>query len=69
MIGLKFFFQLMSPFDTGDLDKLSSLFYDEGEEYSELKIAINGYDTIPEYLAKGLSIELNERVHAVRLFC
>ncbi len=62
----KFFLSTYVTFDTGDLDKLSSLLYDEGEEYSGVeKIAINGYDTIPEYLAKGLSIELNERVHAI----
>ncbi len=50
-------------FDTGDLDKLSSIFYNEGEEFDgEERIATNGYDTIPNYLANGLNIQLNQRV-------
>lgn len=50
-------------FDTGDLDKLSSLLYDEGEVYNGVdKIAVNGYDTLATYLAKNIEIKLNERV-------
>ncbi len=50
-------------FDTGDLDKLSSLFYYEGELYDDSeKMITNGYDCIPEFLAKEIDIQLNERV-------
>ena len=53
-------------FDTGDLNKLSSLLYHEGEEYGGVeKIATNGYDTIPNYLANGLNIQLNQRVSKI----
>ena len=53
-------------FDLGDLDKVSSTLYDEGEEFSgEERIAINGYDTIPNYLANGLSVQLNQRVSKI----
>lgn len=59
----KFFLSTYITFDTGDLDKLSSLLYDEGEEFGgEEKISTNGYDTIPNYLANGINIELNQRV-------
>lgn len=59
----KFFLSTYLTFDTGDLNNLSSLFYNEGEEFgSEEKIAVNGYDTIPNYLANGLDIRLNQRV-------
>ncbi|MGF7218156.1 monoamine oxidase [Spirosoma lacussanchae] len=62
----KFLLSTYVTFDTGDLNKLSSLLYDEGEEFSGAeKIALNGYDTIAEYLAKGLSVQLNQRVSAV----
>jgi monoamine oxidase len=50
-------------FDTGDLDKLSSVLYDEGEEYGGIeKIATNGYDTVAQYLASGLQVQFNQRV-------
>jgi monoamine oxidase len=53
-------------FDTGDLNKLSSLLYHEGEEYGGAEqIATNGYDTIAHHLAKGLNIQLNQRVSKV----
>lgn len=62
----KFFLSTYLTFDTGDLDKLSSLLYNEGEEYGGAeKIATNGYDSIPNYLAKGLTIQLNQRVNKV----
>lgn len=62
----KFFLSTYLTFDTGDLDKLSSLLYDEGEEYGGAeKIATNGYDTIANYLAKGLKVQLNQRVNKV----
>lgn len=50
-------------FDTGDLDKLSSLYYYEGELYDDSeKLITNGYDNIPNFLAKDLDVRLNERV-------
>ncbi len=59
----QFFVSSYLTFDTGDTDKLSSLFYNEGELYDDTeKLIINGYDRIPEFLAKGLDIRLNERV-------
>jgi monoamine oxidase len=59
----KFFLSTYLTFDTGDLNKLSSLLYNEGEEFGSIeKIATNGYDTIPNFLAKGLDIQLNQRV-------
>lgn len=62
----KFLLSTYVTFDTGDLDKLSSLLYNEGEEYSGIeKIATNGYDTIAQFLAKDLNILLNQRVSKV----
>jgi monoamine oxidase len=62
----RFFLSTFVTFDTGDIDKLSSLLYNEGEEYGGLeKISTNGYDTIPQYLAKGLEIRLNQRVSKI----
>ncbi len=62
----KFLLSTYMTFDTGDLDKLSSLLYYEGEEYAGVeKIATNGYDTIANYLANGLDIMLNQRVSAI----
>ncbi|MFY7810902.1 MAG: flavin monoamine oxidase family protein [Flavobacterium sp.] len=50
-------------FDTGDLNNLSSLYYNEGEVFGgEERIATNGYDKIPNYLALGLDIKLNQKV-------
>ena len=62
----KFLLSTYVTFDTGDLDQLSSLLYHEGEEYGGIeKIATNGYDTIPQYLATGLNVQLNQRVSAI----
>lgn len=62
----KFLLSTYVTFDTGDLDKLSSLIYNEGEEYSGIeKIATNGYDTITQFLSKDLNILLNQRVSKV----
>lgn len=59
----RFFLSTYITFDTGDLDQLSSLLYDAGEEYGGAeKIAVNGYDTIADHLAKNLDIRLNQRV-------
>lgn len=62
----KFLLSTYVTFDTGDLDKLSSLLYNEGEEYSGIeKISTNGYDTIAQFLSKDLNILLNQRVSKV----
>lgn len=59
----KFFLSSYVTFDCGDLDKLSSTLYDEGEVFVGVeKIAVNGYDTIANFLAKGLNVKLNQRV-------
>jgi predicted NAD/FAD-dependent oxidoreductase len=59
----QYFLSTYVTFDTGDLGNLSSLNYNEGEEFGGVeKIATNGYDTIPNYLANGLNIQLNQRV-------
>lgn len=62
----KFLLSTYVTFDTGDLNNLSSLLYNEGEEYTGVeKIATNGYDTIANYLANGLNIQLNQRVSKI----
>jgi len=62
----RFLLSTYVTFDTGDLDKLSSTLYNEGEEFGGIeKIVSNGYDTIANYLSTGLSIRLNERVSKV----
>lgn len=62
----KFFLSTYITFDTGDLNNLSSLLYNEGEEFGGVeKISTNGYDTIPNYLASGLNIQLNQRVSKI----
>ena len=62
----KFFLSTYVAFDTGALDKLSSLYYNEGEEFGgPEKIVVNGYDRIPALLAKDLDVRLNERVGTI----
>jgi monoamine oxidase len=62
----KFLLSTYVTFDTGDIDKLSSTIYNEGEEFDgEERIATNGYDTIPNYLATGINIQLNQRVSKI----
>ena len=62
----KFLLSTYVTFDTGDLNNLSSLLYNEGEEFDgEERIATNGYDTIPNYLANGLNVQLNQRVSKI----
>ena len=59
----KFFLSTYLTFDTGDLNNLSSLLYNQGEEFGgEERISTNGYDTIPNYLANGINVQLNQRV-------
>ncbi|MFY7987412.1 MAG: flavin monoamine oxidase family protein [Flavobacterium sp.] len=62
----KFLLSTYVTFDKGDLDKLSSTLYNEGEDFGgEERIATNGYDTITTYLATGLNIQLNQRVSKI----
>jgi monoamine oxidase len=62
----KFLLSTYVTFDTGDLNNLSSLLYNEGEEFGgKERIATNGYDTIPNYLANGLNVQLNQRVSKI----
>lgn len=62
----KFLLSTYITFDLGDLDKVSSTLYDEGEEFSgEERISTNGYDIIPNFLANGLNIQLNQRVSKI----
>jgi len=62
----KFLLSTYVTFDTGDLNNLSSLLYNEGEEFAgEERISTNGYDTIPNYLANGLNVQLNQRVSKI----
>lgn len=62
----KFLLSTYVTFDTGDLDQLSSLLYNEGEEFGGAeKIVTNGYDTIATYLANGLNVQLNQKVTQV----
>ena len=62
----KFFLSSFLTFDTGDLNNLSSLLYDGGLVFGgDEKISTNGYDTIPNYLATGLTIALNQQVSKI----
>ncbi len=62
----KFLLSTYVTFDTGDLNKLSSLLYNEGEEFNGIEtIATNGYDTIPQFLSNGLDIQLNQKVSTI----
>lgn len=62
----RFFLSTYMTFDLGDLDQISSLLYNEGEEFEGIEvISTNGYDTIPQYLAAGLEVQLNQRVSKV----
>lgn len=59
----QYFLSTYLTFDTGDLDQLSSLIYNEGEEFSgEERIATNGFQTIAEYLSQNLDIQFNQKV-------
>lgn len=62
----KFFLSTYMTFDRGDLDNLSSLLYNEGEVFEgEERISTDGFDTIPNYLAVGLDVQLNQRVSKI----
>lgn len=55
-------------FDTGsDISELSSHQIDDDEVFKGKDVIItNGYDTVANYLAKGLRIQLNEKVTAIK---
>jgi monoamine oxidase len=58
-----FFTSNYLTFDTGDLNRLSSTIYDEGEEFDGAEVVMtDGYDRIAQHLATGLDIRLNEPV-------
>lgn len=62
----KFLLSTYVTFDTGDLNRLSSKLYNEGEEFGGAEeIATNGYDTIANNLSRGISIQLNQRVSQI----
>jgi len=62
----KFFLSSYLTFDRGDISNLSSLLYNEGKVFEgEERIATNGYDTIANYLASGLNVQLNQRVSKI----
>ena len=62
----KFFLSTYFTFDRGDLFNVSSLLYNEGEEFDgEERISTNGYDTIPNFLAKDIKVLLNQRVSKI----
>ena len=53
-------------FNLGDVNKLSSLDYDQEEKFGvEEALVTNGYDSIPKFLAKDLDVHLNQRVSKV----
>ena len=59
----RFILSTYLTFDTGDLDKLSSLYYDEGEVFGgKDRIITNGYDTITNFLAQSVEVYLNSPV-------
>ncbi len=59
----KFLLSTYVTFDTGDLDRLSSTLYFEGEEFGGPEhIVTNGYDTLAKFLSQGLNIQVNHKV-------
>ena len=59
----RFILSAYMTFNLGDLDKLSSTGYDQGEEFGgDEALSTSGYDMIPKYLSQGLDIQLNQRV-------
>jgi monoamine oxidase len=63
----KYMLSAFLEFDTGgDIDDLSSLYFDDDENFSgEDVIITDGYDKITDFLAQGLDIKLNTRVTAI----
>jgi len=63
----KYMLSAYLEFNTGgDISKLSSKFFDDGEEYSGADVIItNGYDKVTDFLAAGLDVRLNTRVSSI----
>ncbi len=63
----KYMLSAFLEFNTGgDISKLSSIFFDDDEEYTGKDVIItNGYDKVTDFLAQGLDIRLNTRVTAI----
>ncbi len=61
-----FFTSSYLTFDTGDLDRLSSTLYDEGEEFGGPEVVLSdGYDRIALHLAAGLDVRLGRPVQHI----
>lgn len=60
----KYMLSAYLEFNTGgDISKLSSIFFDDDEEFNgEDLIITNGFDKVTDFLAQGLDIRLNTRV-------
>jgi monoamine oxidase len=59
----KFFISSYLTFDTGDLDQLSSRYYNEGEVFGGAEAILpQGYQALTDYLAQGQDIRLQERL-------
>jgi len=58
-----FFLSTFLTFDLGDLDQLSSVLYDEGDEFGGLEAMMtDGYDRLAVHLAQGLDVHLDTPV-------
>jgi hypothetical protein len=65
----QFFLSTYVTFDTGDLNQLSSLLYNEGEEFSGVeKIATNGYDTIRQLFGNWIEYSIESACFKNRLY-
>ncbi len=63
---LGFFLASYLVFDTGDLDRLSSALFDEGDEFGGPEVVItDGYDRIAGLLADGLDVRLGTPVRRI----
>ena len=61
-----FFLSTFLTFDLGDLDQLSSVLYDEGDEFGGLEAMMtDGYDRLADHVAEGLDIRLGAAVTGI----
>lgn len=61
-----YFLENLVNFDYGDENKLSSLLFNEGEDFGEEEALItNGYSRLAHYLAKGIKVNLQCRVSRI----
>lgn len=63
----RFLFSAFLEFDLGgDIEALSSKYFDDDDEFDgEDLLVTNGYRQLPEFLAKNLHIQFNERVKEI----